>query len=295
MEKKIKKGKELAEMEEKLFTYEGEDKIISSIELAKELEKTDESIFRVSTGIPEMDRILNCVEAGEMIAVTGPTGEGKTTLLMTITSHMAKAQINTVWFTLEVTPRQFLSKLKMGSDEMPLFYLPSKNTDNQITWLEERIIEAKVKYNAQVVFIDHLHQIYSMAMMDNSRNFSLEIGDLAAKIKSIALEHNVTIFLITHSKDDPQGSSREPRKEDIRDSGLISRLADSIIGVWRIPNNDDGHGTRRKEINEDDIKTKVRVFKNRREGTMGWFVMYHDKHILWTEEQMTDRKGDEPF
>ena len=273
-------GKELYEKETKLAEYSGDDRIVSSHELAKELEKTQDSEFIVRTGVPSLDRLMDGgVEAGELIVVTGPTGEGKTTFLMTVTKNMAENEVASVWFTLEVTPRQFIKKItKKG--QLPLFYLPLENTDNQIQWLEDRIVEAKVKHNVRVVFIDHLHQIFSMAKMDRTHNVSLEIGDLTAKIKNMALQHNLAIFLIAHTKDDPTGSSREPRKEDIRDSGLISRLADSIIGLWRVTNDEKIDATKRKVIGEDDDKAKVRIFKNRRNGRLGAWFMHHRDHYL---------------
>lgn len=284
--KKHLSGSKLYEMEKRLSEYTGEDRIVSSRELAEELKHTDESVFVTKTGVPTFDRLFDGgVEAGELIVVTGPTGEGKTTFLMSITRNMAEAGVGSVWFTLEVTPRQFIKKIS-SSGEPPLFYLPHENTDNQIKWLEERIVEAKVKHNVRVVFIDHLHQIFSMAKMDRSNNISLEIGDLTAKIKDLALVHNVVVFLIAHTKDDPSGSSREPRKEDIRDSGLISRLADSIVGIWRVPNSDEITAVRRKPIDEDDVKAKVRVFKNRRNGKLGSWFMVHENHYLTDPSEM---------
>jgi len=273
-------GAQLYDKESKLAQYDGPDRIVSSHELQEELKKTEESVFLVPTFISSLDRLQGGgFEAGELVVVTGPTGEGKTTLLMSITKHMSAQGTPSAWFTLEVTPRQFLQKITVG-DQVPLFYLPNENTDNTIKWLEERIIEAKVKYGVRVVFIDHLHQIFSMAKVNANSNISFEIGDLTAKIKNIALNHNLVIFLIAHTKDDPQGSAREPRKEDIRDSGLISRLADSIIGVWRVPNDEELKGTRRKAINEDDTKAKVRIFKNRRTGKLGAWFMFHKDHSL---------------
>lgn len=290
-------GEKLYEKEKRLSTYAGEDAVVSSHELAAALKDTDDSVFKVKTGVPTLDRLHDGgLEAGELIVVTGPTGEGKTTLLMSITKNMAEEKVNSVWFTLEVTPRQFIKKITSKEGELPLFYLPKENIDNQIEWLEERICEAKVKHNVQVVFIDHLHQIFSMAKMDKT-NMSLEIGDLTAKIKSLALNYNVLIFLIAHTKDDPTGSAREPRKEDIRDSGLISRLADSIIGVWRVPQDEKIDSTRRKAIGEDDTKAKVRLFKNRRTGRMTSWFMFHENHYLKDHSDLSgwedDKKSEE--
>lgn len=299
------KGRALLEKELELAEYQGPDRIVSSLDLAEELAKVEESMFTTLTGVKSLDRILgNGVEAGELVIVTGPTGEGKTTLLMTITKNMAEMNVNATWFTLEVTPRQFLQKLTKASpgieSKLPLFYIPRATLEDaeeayvkswekkhrrnyqMIDWIEDRIIESKVKVEKdgkllKVIFIDHIHQIFELA---KSHNVSLEMGEMVARIKNMAIVHNLCIFLIAHSKDPEAGSSREPRKEDIRDSGLISRLADTIIGVWRIANANDGTGPRRDEINEEDNKAKVRVFKNRREGRQGAFVMYHANHYL---------------
>lgn len=303
------KGKQLLERENQLMQYEGRDRIVSSHELAEELKQTDDSVFQVVTGVKSLDRILGGgVEAGELIIVTGPTGEGKTTLLMSITKNMADTKVNSVWFTLEVTPRQFMKKLLKASDSdeptLPLFYLPHAGAEDSdekyvfdwekshrrkyemIDWIEDKIIEAKVKVEKEgeplkAVFIDHIHQIFSVSK--SKQNISLEIGDMVARIKDMAISHNLAIFLIAHSKDPSEGNNREPKKEDIRDSGLISRLADTIIGVWRITNANDGTKTSREVIDEGDKKAKIRVFKNRRTGVQGWFTMYHKDHYL-TEE-----------
>ncbi len=284
------KGQKLYEIEKKLSEYQGEDRIVSSTWLSEELKKTEESVFIIPTGIPTFDRLHDGgVEAGELIVVTGPTGEGKTSWLMSITKNMSEVGVSSVWFTLEVTPRQFLKKIMKSDGTVPLFYVPNDNTDNQVDWIEQRIIEAKVKYNAKVVFIDHIHQIMSLAKMEGKNtNMSWEIGDLVGKIKNIAITHNLTVFLIAHSKDDPAGTAREPRKEDIRDSGLISRLADSIVGIWRVPNDDTLENTRRKPLVETDTKSKVRVFKNRRTGKVAPFFMYHENHYL-KEDTITGR------
>lgn len=267
---------ELRKLEDQLADYKGDDRIVTSRELAAEL--TVEPETQLTTGIRSLDRILNGVEAGEMVIVSGPTGEGKTTLLMSITKSMAERDIPSVWFTLEVTPKAFIQKIQKAVGEehpLPLFYLPNRNTDNQLEWLEQRIIEAKVKHDVKVVYIDHVHQIFSLHKA-KSTSISLEIGDMVAKIKQMAIDHHLVIFLIAHTRDNALTPNAEPRKEEIRDSGLISRLADAIVLVWRIANEDDLETKKRpKALKEDDIRAKVRIVKNRREGRLGTFLMQH--------------------
>lgn len=273
-----RKPEELRKLEESLIGYAGDDRIVTSHELAEQL--GEEPNITQATGVAGMDRILGGVEAGEMIIVSGPTGEGKTTLLMSITRNMAQRDLPSVWFTLEVTPKSFIQKIKRACGEkMPLFYMPNRNTDNQLAWLEQRIVEAKVKHDVKVVFIDHIHQIFSLHRV-NSGSISLEIGDMVGKIKQMAIDHHLVIFLIAHTRDNSETPSAEPRKEEIRDSGLISRLADSIVLVWRIKNHEGDKNRRPKDLGETDTWAKVRVVKNRREGKLGTFIMNHENGLL---------------
>lgn len=68
MSSKQIKSKELALLEKTLAEYQGEDRIISSHELAEDLKKTEDSAFVIKTRVPSIDRILNGVEAGELLS-----------------------------------------------------------------------------------------------------------------------------------------------------------------------------------------------------------------------------------
>jgi len=263
MTSKIEK---IINIEQRLENYAGEDKIISSLELKEILDKSKKDFAKHLTGVGTIDRILDGVEGGELIVVSGPTGNGKTSLLTSITK---KITCKSVWFTLEVTQRQSMAKF---GDNIPLFYTPAMNTENNINWLIERIIEAKVKYNIDMVFIDHLHQLFSIDKF-NGKNLSLELGDIVARLKQLAVYYEIVIWLVAHSTDDKERINREPKMIDIRDSGMISRLADIVMGVWRIPNKFDGTENKIGELNETDTHTKVRIWKNRRTGKLGHLVM----------------------
>jgi hypothetical protein len=62
---------------------------------------------------------------------------------------------------------------------------------------------------------------------------------------------------------------------------MIIRLADSVLGVWRIKNENDGTQKKgNKPLEENDNKAKITVFKNRRTGKLGFFTAYHRNHYL---------------
>lgn len=274
---------ELSLKEDELYEYKGEDRVVSAQELYDELLLSDDAIFNFKTGIPSMDRILEGVECGELVVITGLSGQGKTTLMMTLTNNMAQAGVKSVWFTLEVTPRQFLKKMMASTNTIPDFFVPRENTTNTIKWIEERIVESSVKFNTKVVFIDHINMIYSLEA--SKGNVSLEIGDLVAKIKQIALKHNLIIFLVAHCKDPMD--NKEPTERSIRDSGLILRFADIAMGIWRVKNGKESD--RLEELEEDDTWAKLRIWKNRRTGKLGRMYFTHNNHFLL--EVTTDFSG----
>ena len=51
------RGKKLLDKEIALAAYDGRDRIVSSHELAEELKKTDDSIFKIPTGVESLERI----------------------------------------------------------------------------------------------------------------------------------------------------------------------------------------------------------------------------------------------
>lgn len=130
-----------------------------------------------------------------------------------------------LWFSYELASREFINRFP---GELPMFVMPSKLKANSLDWLRERVLEGLVKFGTRFVFIDHLHYLFDLARM---RNTSIEIGQVIRTLKTLAIELNLTIFLMCHmAKLSPY---EEPSDDGIRDSSFISQESDAGIMIWR--------------------------------------------------------------
>lgn len=262
--------------EDSLRTYAGTDRVVSSVEIATELAKRTIPPLKIKTYLPSVDRMLDGVEECELVVVTGPTGQGKTSALLHITRELSKNGTKCLWFSYEMSYHQLINKME-GEKNIYEFFVPKEITNNQIDFIERKIMEGRAKYDIRTIFIDHLSMLYSLDKYSRG-NASLELGDIVAKIKAIALRHGVIIFLVAHSKKVEAG--QEIFLEDIRDSGHIANLADTVLTVQRVPN-DYKEGDRKiGQIQETDNRVRIKVEKNRRKGTRGSLIASYENGLI---------------
>lgn len=234
---------------ESLSKYDGHDRVISSIEMADYIQglKQDQQEVIIKSNIPSLDNLISGFWGGELIILSGDTGMGKTLFAQTITNGIARQDMACLWFTFEVRSEQFLKQFDWP---IPIFFMPMELKAKSLKWIEERILEAKLKYQVVAVFIDHLH--FLIDIRKNS-NVSLEIGAVLRDLKLMALNFNIALFLLAHtnrSKDEG-----EPDVNSLRDSAMIGCEADNVFFIWR------RKGT--------DNQAVLKIAKNRRFGIMG--------------------------
>jgi len=232
------------------------DEVISAKDYVKEL-ATRPKIPGFLYGIDKIDALTEGVELGELVIVTGYSGHGKTSFTQTITSNFDNSGVPCLWFSYEVTPQQFFRKFPT----LPNFHLPRTLTGNSMEWLESKVKEGKRKFGTKVVFIDHLHYLIDMIPAAKmTGNDSLVIGGLLRRLKRIALEQQVAIFLIAHTKQPKDDEA--PSMNSIRDSSFIAQESDAIYAISRL---------REKKMGADLYTNDAmfQILKQRRTGTMG--------------------------
>ena len=266
----------IAKLEQELLNYQGKDRIVNSWDIRDKLKADTTPYVRYLSKIPKLDVITEGVAPGEVIITSGFPKCGKTSILQTLTLNYAEQQLSTLWFTYEVPVRQFFKKFPGGID-VPLFFLPNALTDSSLDWIERRIIEAKLKNDIKIVFIDHLHYLVPM----NAPNLSHLIGAVVREIKKMALRHNVVIFLVAHTSK-PKWSkdkNEKPGADAPRDSGMILAECDFLWMMSRPWYDEDD-----PEINTDKSST-LQVLANRWNGIRGSVPLWYDN--LTFKEQVS--------
>ncbi len=252
----IDKIKQEIKFEEWLANYAGDDEIISSWDLKEKLAKEPIEI-KFNSQIDLIDKFLESFEAGELVVVSGNTGCGKTLFCQTLTRNFEKQKNKCLWFSYEIRLRNFFQRF---GEYLPLFYLPKQLTDKDVKWIEKKIWESKLKFDTQIVFIDHLG---FLSDVEKQRDRRMEIDSLIRKLKLIAIRHNVLIFLMWHNKKPPeQRRNYEADENDLKESSAIAQDSDIVLMINRLSETIDG-------IEDWNVgRAKITIIKSRRSGIM---------------------------
>lgn len=274
----VERKKAMARLERTLIEYDGEDKVISSLELVEQI-KNRPPVQKIKTGFTDLDNILDGFTKKQLVVVAAPTKAGKTSFCIDLTIRLK--EYNPVWFPFEEPAEELLQKFIDRGDEPPLFYTPQKNKLKDLEWIERKIIEARAKYDSQIVFIDHLHFVipFSVERQD------LVIGQTMRDLKTMAKRLNVVIVLIAHLK--KTRLDKQPDLEDLRDSSFIAQEADTVMILWRkTRRNDEGEVEVMNELN-------VSVQANRRTGKTGNVKLMFDKGRFIKVDSTHEPKSEE--
>jgi archaellum biogenesis ATPase FlaH len=203
---------------ERLLNYDGADKMVTSLEFQSQKEKEKESVVRHYSGFAELDFFLDGFAEGEVVVITGLFGNGKTLFSQSLIRAFVANEIPCAVFSYEVPTLQFLEPFKADNFLHEKLIVPRANSPYNGKWLEERIIEAKVKHDCKIVLIDHLHFLVEMS----SENMSTNIGSIMRRLAVLAQLERIVILIVCHQKSLGDAKYRsEPALDLCRDSSAI--------------------------------------------------------------------------
>ncbi len=217
-------------------------------------------------GFPLFDSAMDGgLRQGNLVVVSGRTGEGKTTFCQQISVNLSNAGIPTLWFSYEMEPYYLQENFyKITSGDISV-YSPIQLISNTIEFIGRVIEEGWDEHACKVVFIDHLHYLIPLI---EAKNSSLLIGGIVRELKKLAISQRAVIFLIAHTKKIYQGEELD--LSSIRDSSLVAQEADFVYLIER-KRKDRANKLLQVVETEGDIfenSTKIQLAKNRKTGKL---------------------------
>lgn len=252
-----------------LKNYNGEDRVVIASEIQKEIANQKQGHILYPKNQPTLNQYMGGIEAGELIVISGPPGSGKSLLSQSWSKDFV--EYSPLWFQYELTQRQFF---RCFGDELPLMYMPRKLKSGALSWMQERIAESIAKYGTKIVFIDHLHYLFNMI---SGVNPAYEIGQVIRYLKQdICIKFDIPVVLMCHMTKIPEGT--EPSGSHVRDSGLIEGECDTLLLIWRVPDEENG--------------AVIKCWKLRRQGEYKFKQVKVKKIGGWLRETDTTREED---
>ncbi len=259
MEDGEKKQAAMMRLQEIAKVYQGDDKVISSTEIAEEM-KNNPPKDGILTGFKAIDALLRGFIPQQLVVLSGITKHGKTSFAIELTMNMARE--NPVWFPFEESASELIQKFIDAKVPIPIFFTPQRIKNRSLEWIESKIVEAKAKYGSQIAFIDHLEFIEYLPSNDNNRNHTQELDRVVYALKALAQKWDVTIVLLCHLT--KAEIDKHPNLQDLRGTAAIAQVADTVMFVWRETTKDRKSG----EIKMTNV-TNISIQANRRTGKTG--------------------------
>ena len=215
------------------------------------------------------------VRAGDLVVLTGMSGNGKTMMALNITKNMSE-HFGCLWFSYEVIMDNLYAKFKeMGvnlEEKNNLIYAPKKNISGNLKWIKEKIKEAVEEHMVNVIFIDHIDFLTPLKEKNDPRR--IVIRDICQELKDIAVEFKIAIFLIAHIK---KVQGREVEMQDLSESGGLYQIPDYVLAISR--------GFDKRVVNGKDLTVPtnegvIKFLKNRFLGEFPYMQFKVEDNII---------------
>ena len=225
-----------------------------------ELSESDRPVVGVSTGLIDLDRMINGLGNSDLVLLAARPGMGKTSLALNILleagKHSGKA---VVFFSLEMSREQLVTRLISGESFLPNTKLTTGQLedadwekltlacrslnqtsilidDNPSLSVADMNAKCRRVENLGLVVIDYLQLMTSAGGKQKYSGESRQqvVSDISRSLKIMAKELNVPVLCLSQlSRANESRSDKRPMLSDLRESGAIEQDADEVMFIYR--------------------------------------------------------------
>lgn len=236
----------------------------------------------ISTGIRKLDQCTTGLCPGDLLILAARPSMGKTALALNIALFTASQGIPTLFVSLEMSTQQVVSRIASCESGVPLSAIRSGEglrgpwfsmaneaavtiSEWPLTFVdcgcsELDIVRKSVKYRPKIVLVDYL-QLVRPSVSKGSANY--DYGAVCKVLKGLATDQEIPVVLLCQLNRSAAKEKRQPRLDDLRDSGEIEQDADMVLFIHA-----DNHMTDDRELI---------LAKNRQGETALWGMRFNRK------------------
>jgi len=255
----------------------------SVIKKIETMQQSGKGIVGLDTGFERLNSISNGWHSPDLVIISARPATGKTAFALNLAVNLAKQNIPTAFFSLEMSSEQLAMRVISSMTGIYSNYLTKAdihegnwqtilNTDFNLPLyvddtaslnimdFKEKVRKAKKKWGIKAVFVDYLQliSVYGKGTREQ------EISTISRTLKAMAKELDIPIIALAQLSRDVEKRNGEPRLSDLRESGAIEQDADIVIALHN------------EEPESDNPLIKIMYLKHRN-GQVGFVRLQFDK------------------
>lgn len=230
--------------------------LAESFEQLSHLYDTKGHVAGISSGFPDLDRILTGFHRGDLIILAARPTMGKTALALNIAQNVAATDVPVAIFSLEMAGEQLVQRMicsearidsqklrtgHLGGDDWAKLSKAMGRLDAPI-FIDDTpsigIMEVRAKarrlfarHDVGMIIVDYLQLMQPGRRTENRQQ---EIAEISRGLKILAKELRIPVIAISQlSRAIEQRGDKKPMLSDLRESGAIEQDADVVIFLHR--------------------------------------------------------------
>jgi replicative DNA helicase len=234
------------------------DELASLYEQVQQRTLEPSSQHLVPVGFVDLQRMLGGFHPSDLILLAGRPAMGKTSLALSMATHIARQGFHVGFFSLEMSATQLVQRVvagatkidthtlrvgQLGDEEWRAFAdaagrlsdLPiiiDDAADLTVFQLRSKARRMQRRHGLDIVILDYLQLMNSGLPRVESR--VQEVSYISRSLKALARELNVPVIALSQlSRAVEQRSDRRPQLSDLRDSGALEQDADIVVFIYR--------------------------------------------------------------
>lgn len=239
---------------------------VSNVKDLADVEAVDiNSLERIYTNIPTLDKAIGGLVMGQVVLLTGKRGEGKSTFMSQLICEALDQGHNVFAYSGELAAFHFKRWLDFqlaGKDNIDrgenmfgdaTYSIPADvveriskwykgrafiydnewdSTETEMESLPDTVEKVIRQYGCKLICIDNL--MTAMDRVDDQNNLYLAQSNFVGRLKKIAVKFNVVIVLVAHPR---KSNGRDFDNDDVSGSSDITNKVDVVLNYARAEEN----------------------------------------------------------